>query len=246
MISFPKLDRRMRRDLVRVAAQTAAAVLATVLVMRWFQLPQMTWAVISALFSMRLEFDATMGAGLSRILAALLGTAIGLAAVGLFGGPYEILMSVAVACVAANMLATLWPNLKYSVVAAAIIALHADASIASAVERAIAIMIGSAVGTTATLLVWPEFGRTRALRYAADALEDCRRMLESSLRRTAGADAEDPQRIDEDFSRHIQRARQTVAETRIGPRLSSGRTLREAVVAHRATLERHHRAEPSG
>ncbi|WP_156917425.1 FUSC family protein [Salinarimonas rosea] len=231
----PRIDRRLARDLARVGLQTGAAVTLVYLVMRWYGIDHLSWAIISALFSIRLASDSTVSVGVYRVIAALVGTALGLSTVVLFAdllpGSWPILASVVTASVVANLATTLWPNLNYIAVAAAIVALNANAEILESLERALAIMIGSVGAALASAIVWPETARARAVRNIAYALDDCRRLVDSSLSGLAGADAEDTRRIDQDFQRHIGTAREIAGDARFERRLAGGHSLAEGLIA---------------
>lgn len=229
------IDRRKRRDLARVGLQTGAAVGLVYVVMRWYALDHLSWAIISALFSIQLNADSTLSVGVSRVVAALIGTALGLGTVVLFTdvlpGSWPVLAALVTASVIANLMTTLRPSLTYIAVAAAIVALNADAELVEALERALAIMIGSVGAGLASLVVWPDTARARAVRNIAYALDDCRRLVEASLRGLEGADAEDTRRIDEAFKGHLANAREIVGDARFRPRLGHGHTLSKGLVA---------------
>lgn len=215
--------------------QTAAAVASVYFVMRWYAIDHLSWAIISALFSIQLSSDSTLSVALHRVVASLIGTALGLVTVlvfqSLLPGPSPVLAVLLTACVLANLMSTRWPQLNYIAVAAAIVALNADADIAEALERALAIMIGSVGAAVASFLVWPETAQARALRNIAYAIDDCRRLVEASLGGLRGADAENTRTIDDDFSRHLATAREVVGDARFKTRLASGRGLGETLVA---------------
>lgn len=226
-----RLDRWITRDVARVALQTAVAAAATALVVRAIGLDEVSFAVISALFTIRFNSDSTLRSGANRIVSALVGTLIGLAVVLAYPGAYHALGGLVIACALASVVTTLRPRYDYTVVPAAIIALDLGADVGEALEQALAIMIGALIGVAATLVVWPETGRARALRFLADALDDCRRLLEAGFKGLVGADGESGRAVAADFTRHIAYARQVAGETRYKPRLSSGRSLVDAVAA---------------
>lgn len=229
------VDARQARDLARVGLQTGAAVALVYLLMRWYALDHLSWAIISALFSIQLSSDSTMSVALYRVVAALIGTALGLITVLVFQavlpGSWPVLAALLTACVVANLMTTQWPSLNYISVAAAIVALDADADVVEALQRALAILIGSVGAAIASFVVWPETARARAVRNIAYAIDDCRRLVEASLGGLRGAEAEDTRRIDDDFSRHLATARQVVGDARFGKRIASGRGLGETLVA---------------
>jgi uncharacterized membrane protein YccC len=228
------VDRRRARDLTRVGLQTAAAVTLVYVVMRWYSIDHLSWAIISALFTIQLSSDSTVSVALYRVVAALVGTALGLAAVLLFQwmpGSWPVLAALLTACVIANLMSSTWPSLNYIAVAAAIVALDADAEVLTALERALAILIGSVGAAAASFLVWPETARARALRNIAYALDDCRRLVEASLGGFNGEEAENTRRVDLDFARHIETARQIVGDARFRRKLTKRHSLSDGLVA---------------
>lgn len=228
------VDKKQVRDLTRVGLQTGAAVALVYFVMRWYALDHLSWAIISALFSIQLSSDSTVSVAVYRVVAALIGTALGLATVLLFAwlpGSWPVLAALVTACVVSNLMSSQWPSLNYIAVAAAIVALNADADVITALERALAILIGSVGAAVASFVVWPETARARAMRNIAYALDDCRRLIEASLGGLSGEDAENTRRIDQDFTRHIQTAREVVGDARFKKKLTSSHSLGDGLVA---------------
>lgn len=215
-----RLDRWISRDVARVALQTAVAAGATALVVRWLDIDEISFAVISALFTIRFNSDSTLRSGANRIVSAVIGTAIGLAVVFLYPGEYYALVGLVVSAALASVVTTLRPQFDYAVVPAAIIAVDLGADLESVFEQASAIMIGAVIGVATTLVVWPETGRARALRFLADALDDCRRLLEAGLKTMVGAEGESGRAVVADFTRHIAYARQVTQEARFKTQVS--------------------------
>lgn len=226
-----QLSPRQLRDVARVAVQTAVATAAVFAFMRWQALPHESWAIISALFTIKLSSDSALGTGVGRITGALIGSAIGLGAAHLFNGPYEVLISVVAASTLANMIGTVRSGLTYASVAAAVVALSADAALGDALYRALAVMIGAAAALAASFLVWPEWGRQRALRAIADALEDCRDLADASFRSLLEGRPADRRGVAARFNGNYEKADSATGETRFLPRLRGGAPLRDYLMA---------------
>lgn len=220
-----------RTDALRVAVQTVAASAATYLAMTWLSLPHMSWAVISALFTIQLSADSALRSAVGRLAGSLLGVALGLAAVALVGGEGEILFRLVVAVAVANAVATVWPDLRYAAVTAAIVTLHHDPELGGALEIAFAILVGSLMGTAAAFVAWPDFGRQRTARALQKALVDCRELLELAVKEVDGGRRREQDAVHARFLRNLETARSHASETWFRPRLPSGVRLDDALVA---------------
>lgn len=207
-------DRDTLIDSARLALQSAVAAAAVWLVMQAFDLPHESWAVISALYVSQHSLDGTLGAVRGRMLGTLLGAAVGLASVYLFDGEQMTVLRLALSALLINAIASAAPRLRYGVVAAAIIVLEpGQDAFAGALDRVVAIGIGSLAGAFCALLVWPQSACARALRSTRQALGDCAELVEASIARLAEGDA-DVQPLHDRFLGHIQRARAQLAEAR--------------------------------
>lgn len=170
------------RDPARVALQSAVAAGLTYLLCLWLELGERSWALISALFVLQQNADATMTAALGRIGGTVLGTLVGIASILALGGEAWVLARVVIAAVVLNAIAAKKPELRYGVVAATIIALETDPDLwGGALARGAAIMIGTLVGTAAALFVWPESAAKRTIRAVRAALASCRELLNAEL-----------------------------------------------------------------
>ena len=207
------------RDPARLGVQTAAAGAGTWFVMQKLGLPHTSWAVISALFVVQPSLDGTFTAAVGRMAGALVGTVVGLATVILFGGQDLTALRLALAAIGVNLVAHFRPNMSYGVVAASVIALEADPQVVGgAAERAIAIMLGAAVGAVAAVAVWPDSARARANRSLRRALATCRDLLGESLQAALGEDSQDRAATRDRFLVELREARQAGASVRLGRR----------------------------
>lgn len=218
-----------RRDSLRVGLQTAVAAMATYGAISWLGLDQhLSWAVIASLFAISVSADSSILKGLGRIAGAFLGVALGLGA-GLTG--LHVVVALALATAAANMVASVWPNVRYAAVTAAIVALDPNPDALGATVRAGAILMGTAIGVATTFVVWPRFGRERVALTVRAALADCETLL-----RLIEKGVETDKRNERDatharFLGRLETLHGQVGETYIAPRLRSGAPLREAAVS---------------
>ena len=173
--------RQTRVDLLRVGSQTAAATLITYLTATWLAL-DVSWAVLAALFTIGLSADASYFNARGRIIGAFLGLGLGLVAG--WAAPSAVLAGLVFSAVVANMLATLWPSIRYAAVTAAIVALDPSPTFSSAAALAGAILCGTLIAAATSFLLWPTFGRTRVLHALGDTIMDCRDLLRLTSRET--------------------------------------------------------------
>ncbi len=223
--------RGTRRDALRLATQTAAASAAAYLVMIAFGLPHVTWAVIAALFTIHPNADSTLWTGLGRLLSTVIGIAIGLVSIMAVGGEEYLLVRLLIAAAAAGGIAAIWPNLNYVGVVAVVMALHPDPELDNSLLRALAIMIGAVAGTMASLVLWPEFGARRTVKFVETALEHVRDLLDLVVRSVDAEERRERDAVHAQFLSTLETARQTAAESWFKPRLASGATLRDALRA---------------
>lgn len=219
--------RRNRQVLARIAVQTAAAVGATYAAVTWLDLPQMSWAVISALFTIGISADQSVANALGRIAGSLIGVALGLAFAATPGD--GVVIGLILATVFANMIASVWPNLRYAAVTAAVISLDQSPEFASALERAATITLGTCIGAASGLLVWPTFGKGRTVAALRRALCDCEELLKLLSGAVGTDDRQDRDRLHAQFLSDLEAARSRLSSTRFRPVLPSGMRLRDAV-----------------
>lgn len=213
----------------RTAAQTAAAVAAVYLVAEALELDHLSWAVISALFTIGISADATYRNALGRIAGTALGVVLGLAATVISG--HSILIALVLATTVANVVASIRPGLRYAAVVAAVIALEGRLEAVDTMQLAFAIVVGAIAGSAAGLLVWPVFSRTRTRSSLRAALGDCRRLIGLIEAGIATDDHHERDEVHARFLGHLEHARARLSETDIRPWLPSGVPLRTAVEA---------------
>lgn len=220
-----------RRDIVRIALQSAAAGILSFLIMRWAGLPQISWALVVALFTIHASVDSAIGAALDRIAGTLIGAAAGLLLAFVLADQGLVLLRIAVIAAITNGLAASRPKLQYAAAAGAVVAVQPTADIEGAIGTALAIVIGGLAGVAASVLVWPEFGRSRALRALASALREARGLVDLSLSEVADGQFRDRSRLQRQVLQNLRNAESIVGEARFRRRLHSGATLPRMVTA---------------
>ena len=144
---------------LRRALQTAVAACLAYAAVELLQLPQGFWAVVTAIMVMQANVGASLGQAFDRLLGSLLGV--------LLGGAIAIVLADAHVLKYAGLAATVFvlvlfsarrPPLRIACVTAAIVILgdpRLGSPISSAYYRMIEVMIGAAVASLTSLLVFP-------------------------------------------------------------------------------------------
>jgi hypothetical protein len=219
-MSWRSTLRQKRHDLLRVGSQTAAATLITYLTATWLALDT-SWAVIAALFTIGLSADATYYNARGRLIGAFLGLGLGLVAG--WAAPSTVLAGLVASVVLANMLATLWPSIRYAAVTSAIIALDPSPSVSSALSLAAAILCGTMIAAATSFLLWPTLGRTRVLHTLAAAVADCRDLLRLTCRETRAEGGRSARgELNSRFLGHLDSCHARISSTRFEPKLPNG------------------------
>jgi uncharacterized membrane protein YccC len=176
----------------RVAAQTAVAAVATFGLFTIAELPQTSWAVVSALFVIQPNVGGTVSAALGRIAGTALGTALGLACVYVIGvSGWASAAGLIAATASLGFITGFRPGLRYGLVPAAFILLAPDSEvIEKAWHGAAAIGIGAVIGTLSGLLVFPEPAHRAAEQHLGAALGRCGALLAAAVASLLG----DPER----------------------------------------------------
>ena len=220
-----------RRDMTRVALQTAVAAAAAYLAYDAIgQREQLSWAVIAALFTISVNTDEAVVQGLGRIAGAFLGVGLGLA-VG-WALPAPVVLALALSTALANMAAAVWPSLRYAAMMAAIVALQPGMEAGQPLATAGAVLFGTVIGVVATLVVWPSFGRHRARETLRDALSDCEELLDLVVESVGATDRRMRDAVHARFLGRLETMHgQLGASVLLPPELRSGAALREVAVA---------------
>jgi len=159
-----------RRDELRTTVQTVVAVVLSFFIMQLLPLETVTWAVFSALFVIQASVGGTVGTALWRTAGAFSGAALAVFLIALIGSDH-IVMVLSVGVVIMSLLTIRWPSLSYGLVTVSIIAVTPDIGlIEEALEKSIAVTIGSACAVLASMIAFPLSARRRAANELGDAL----------------------------------------------------------------------------
>lgn len=198
-----RVDQQEARDAARLAVQSAVAAAVTFFTLRTLGLAEEFVGVLSGVLVVQPSVGNTFGAASDRVLATLVGCAIGLVCLGILPSGYGTAAALALAMLAMGAVAALRPAWRYGVVAAVALALGSEEGLLqTAIDRSTAIAIGSAIGALTSLCVWPDRGEARARRQLRDAFGAIAEILAAAVSRArSGQDAE----FDENVARYHAR-----------------------------------------
>ena len=169
--SIARIKAALERDEFRISIQTAGAVLLAYGVMIFFDLPELTWGAFSALFVVQASIGGTIGTALTRVLGALIGAVIALALVALWDMEgWHVFVSLFFGVVSMSLITARWPALSYGLVTVTIVIVTPDFyAVEAAIEKMVAIAIGSACGMVAAIILMPVTARRSADEHLATA-----------------------------------------------------------------------------
>jgi uncharacterized membrane protein YccC len=219
---MPDLNRKdMLRRMARMSAQTAAAALAAFGTVKALGLPEGSWAVISALFTVQQSVGGTLTAAVGRLIGVAIGTMLGVACAALIGvSPWQAALGLLITAAVMNGIAAKWPSTQFGVVAGAILLLVPEGSPADkAIERGITIGLGTIIGTLASLFVFPERAHLKAREHLGLAIRRCGDLLATGIGLMTGDRDGDLGTIHAEIRRELEAAA-TMAEQSVHPWLS--------------------------
>lgn len=213
-----KLDREQLRDSLRIAVQSSAGAGAAYLIVSALAPDHVTWAVISALFVVGHDVDATFKRASGRLMGAVFGTMVGLALAAALPGPSLSLLRLVIGAMVLEAVAVRVPTWRYGVVTAAIIALDPGANVYDgAIDRGLAILGGSACGLAAALLIWRDSAEHRARRSLRRALVHCSELVQAALPLPAEGEGPDLGPIHRRITARLEEAKSAASSQSLKP-----------------------------
>lgn len=145
---------------IRQAIQTTVAAVAAYGLATSLSLPQGYWAVVTAMLVVQTSVGASLGLAIDRLLATLLGAAVGGALLAGFGDSARLIMPLlAVSVGGLTYLAAQRPSLRLAPVTAVIVILadlqSGGSPLASAATRVLEIGIGAVIALIVALFLFP-------------------------------------------------------------------------------------------
>ncbi len=198
----PELPRRAlsaavaRQGELRHAFRVAVAVGVSFAVSGLLHLPQGYWSVFTAVIVVQTSIGGTITAAIERLLGTLVGGLVGVGAAYLRAkSVVEEGLILSAAILILSFAAAIRPSLRVAPITAAIVLvgganIHMDPLLA-AMWRVLDILLGSAIGVAATLLVFPARARRAVGQRASRAIVLLSRVLEAYAHRLRTGD-DDP------------------------------------------------------
>ena len=182
-----------REGELRHAVRVSAAVGGAFLVGAGLQLPQSYWAVFTAVIVVQTSIGGTITAAFERLLGTVVGGVVGVAAAYLRAQTIleeGLILSIAIAILA--FAAAVRPSLRVAPITAAIVLVggstaHMDPIVAAG-WRVLEILIGSIIGLSATLLIFPARARKTVALRVGQATAELAELLDIHARRLEGHD----------------------------------------------------------
>ena len=198
---LPDLDRDQLRDAARLGVQSAVAACAFYLVMRAFGLPEIFVGTLSAVLILSSSADGSIGLGIDRVIATVVGSGIGIICLILLPYGWGTVASLAATMLFINAIAAIRPGWRYGAVSAVALSLGAESELLEvSIDRGVSISIGVCVGILVSMVVWPDRAAQRYERHRTAALRALAKRLERL--KEASADRIDPVSADADHDYH--------------------------------------------
>lgn len=225
--ALARLLRAADKAPLRVALQAASAAVLAYLAASLSGLPQPSWAVFSALFTVQSNLDGTIGSAIFRIAGGGLGLVVGLAAIGLVGtGGWLTVATLVIGILPMALVASLRPSLSYGLVTVTMLILAPGLEVLeSALLKAAEIGLGALCGAAAATLLLPHSARRAEDRHLATALRQLGALMEKALLDMARGRRADPSPRHQAIGKALQAARDTAAA---GPHFLPGGRSRRA------------------
>lgn len=175
------------RDAARLAVQSATAGWATYVAMRLLTLDEIYIGILSAVYIVTPSVGGTLQAAGGRLVAAVVGSLVGLATLAALPWNYGTPFALAISLFVVSGITHFRSEWRYGVVAAVALSLGAEENAMEvAMDRGIAICIGALIGVLVTAVVWRETARARGARQLRHAIEALRARLSTTLETSAG------------------------------------------------------------
>jgi len=186
------LDPQKTRDAFRLGLQSAVAAALCFIIFGMIGSDEEFVGVLSAVLIVQPSIGRTVSAGWERLLATLVGSAVGLLCLFLLPNGYGVAIALAIVMFVMNFISGFRANWRYGVVAAVALALaDTTGNYDIAKARAIAIGIGILIGIGVSLIVWPESSAKRGFRHRKAALNAAAERFGWAMKDEADSDEED-------------------------------------------------------
>ncbi|NNL88041.1 MAG: FUSC family protein [Marinicaulis sp.] len=202
--------------MARLALQSAIAACIVFIVMQAAGMPEKFVGILSAVLIVQPSIGSTLGEALERLLAAFVGSVIGIICLLLLPDGYGTASALAFSMLIINAIAAIKPQWRYGVVAAVALSLGAEANATeTAIDRGLAIGIGIAVGIFVSICVWPETAERRAKHRLDSALNAAADRMEIVVRSALGDKRRDSGKEKERFHENMKKAASAIGAIRL-------------------------------
>ncbi len=199
------------RDAVRLGIQSALSAIATYLILRYFNLPEVFVGILSAVLVIDTSVGNTIGQAKERLISTVIGSVIGFLCVWLLPHGYSTTVSLLISMLVLNGISSFRPEWRYGTVAAVALSLGSENdALSTSLDRIIAIAIGVAIGIVITLIIWPDKAENRALRFARKALDAACNRFEKAIDNTLKKENESNEKVSNEFHSNLNAAKSSV------------------------------------
>ncbi|PRY22158.1 fusaric acid resistance family protein [Aliiruegeria haliotis] len=204
-------------EAIRLGVQGAVAAATSLILMRSLALPEEFLAVLSAVFILSTNTDESVGAGMHRIAATLVGSLIGLLCLWLLPRHWGTVSALATTVFLLNAISVVRPSWQYGTVAAIALSLgHPENVVDVSIDRGVAILIGVGVGIAVSILVWPDRAKARFVRHRRAALAALSERLAQVLKASSSNCNTVAAEADRRYRQEFDRAATAAEEMRLG------------------------------
>lgn len=198
------------KEAVRLGLQSAIAGALCYYLMVLLQIPERFLGVLSAILVIESSIGNTFLQAKDRLLATLVGAAIGFTFVVLIPWELGTILSLLISLFIINGISSFRPAWRYGVVAAVALALGSEGEAFELVlDRLISIGFGVSIGILVSFLVWPDTSEKRALRFIRSALKNTCDRFQIEFKNTKKKKNKKATKINDNFSTNINQAKKT-------------------------------------
>lgn len=211
------IDKSKWRDALRLAIQSSIAAVVTYTVMSSFNLPELFLGLLSAVLIVEPTSGSTFNQAKSRVLATLVGSAIGFACVSFTPWGFGTAISIAIVVFIMSGITKFKEEWQYGVVVSLAITLGSETNaIDTSIDRIIAILVGATIGILVSFIVWRESTIKRSKRHLNKALMAASERFDLAVENTRKSDNENTQSHASNYHENINLAEMTAQQIQLG------------------------------
>ena len=202
-----------RKDVLRLALQSASAAVVTYGVISYLRPGQEFLAILSSVLIIGFNVGGTMHAAKNRTLATLLGCVLGILSVWLMPYGWGTSVAIVITMLIMNAIAAVKQEWRYGVVAAISIALGSEENaLEISMDRIIAIGTGALIGVVAALVIMPEKAEDRARKYMKNAIRYIGDRFSIVIENTRAEEGKSTKESQKQIQKNLSNARETASQ----------------------------------